>query len=182
MLRMIGDEPRLGANGCTSIHCEETAQSRYAHLGIKHAGRASCNVIPPAGGGARPCCHVPPRPAPPRPAPPRPAPSQGQRRRASNGPALRRRRWRAPAGRASREAREHVRTGAGPAFQTAPCTRAGAPGARAVRPAMWSHRIAMCQPGAGRMRAAGWSCAEGRQAAGSVRGSVCGQAPAGLRA
>jgi hypothetical protein len=38
MLRMIGDEPRLGANGCTSIHCEETAQSRYAHLGNKHRG------------------------------------------------------------------------------------------------------------------------------------------------
>ena len=42
---MIGDEPRLGANGCTSIHCEETAQSRYAHLGIKQA-LTSLEIVP----------------------------------------------------------------------------------------------------------------------------------------
>ena len=42
---MVGDEPRLGANCCTSIHCEETAQSRYVHLGIKQA-LTSSNIVP----------------------------------------------------------------------------------------------------------------------------------------
>ena len=42
---MIDDEPGHRANGCTSILCEETAQSRYAHLGVKQ-DLTSLNIVP----------------------------------------------------------------------------------------------------------------------------------------